>query len=49
MRPHLPTAPRHLALALHKDYEWYARTETLRRRRFEAWLDRGGAQAMAGE
>lgn len=49
MRPHLPTAPRHLALALHKDYEWYARTETLRRRRFQAWLDRGGAQAMAGE
>jgi putative spermidine/putrescine transport system substrate-binding protein len=41
MRPHLPTAPRHLDLALHKDYAWYARTESLRRRRFEAWLAEG--------
>ena len=37
MRPHLPTAPRHLAQALMKDYAWYAATEELRRRRFEAW------------
>ena len=37
MRPHLPTAPRHLELALRKDYGWYAATEDLRRRRFDAW------------
>ena len=37
MRPHLPTAPRHLERALMKDYAWYAATEELRRRRFEAW------------
>jgi putative spermidine/putrescine transport system substrate-binding protein len=37
MRPHLPTAPRHLETALRKDYGWYAATEDLRRRRFEAW------------
>lgn len=37
MRPHLPTAPRHLERALVKDYGWYAATEELRRRRFEAW------------
>ncbi|NBC32061.1 MAG: extracellular solute-binding protein [Alphaproteobacteria bacterium] len=47
MRPHLPTASRHRALALEKDDAWYARTEALRRRRFEAWLaegeDRGAA------
>jgi len=39
MRPHLPTAPRHLEQALVKDYGWYAATEDLRRRRFEAWRD----------
>ncbi len=39
MRPHLPTAPRHLEQALMKDYDWYAATEDLRRRRFEAWRE----------
>ena len=37
MRPHLPTAPLHLERALAEDYGWYAATEDLRRRRFEAW------------
>lgn len=37
MRPHLPTAPRHLAQALRKDDTWYAQTEELRRRWFEDW------------
>ena len=41
MRPHLPTAPRHLERALAKDYGWYAATEDLRRRRFEAWRSEG--------
>lgn len=49
MRPHMPTAPRHLAQALRKDYEWYARTADLRRRRFEAWLAREGAPNAADE
>ncbi len=43
MEPHMPTAPRHLSRALVKDYAWYARTETLRWRRFEAWLEQGPA------
>jgi putative spermidine/putrescine transport system substrate-binding protein len=38
MRPHMPTAARHLAQALDKDDEWYARTADLRRRRFDAWF-----------
>jgi len=38
MRDHLPTTPRHLARAIRQDDGWYARTEALRRRRFEAWL-----------
>jgi putative spermidine/putrescine transport system substrate-binding protein len=40
MPPHMPTAPQHLERAILKDYAWYAQTEELRRRRFEAWLDR---------
>jgi putative spermidine/putrescine transport system substrate-binding protein len=39
MRPHLPTAPRHMERAIVQDHAWYARTERLRRRRFEAWLE----------
>ena len=42
MRPHLPTAPRHLAEAIVKDHAWYAQTAELRRRRFEAWLEGAG-------
>ncbi|MGI9509374.1 MAG: ABC transporter substrate-binding protein [Geminicoccaceae bacterium] len=40
MAPHMPTAPPHLAQALHKDQSWYAKTADLRHRRFEAWLNR---------
>ena len=39
MRPHMPTAPRHLEKAIRQDHQWYAQTEDLRWRRFEAWLD----------
>lgn len=42
MGPHMPTAPRHLAQALHKDDAWYAQTEALRQRWFESWLLKGG-------
>ncbi len=41
MRDHLPNAPQHTARALFGDALWYARTKTLRTKRFEAWL-RGG-------
>ncbi len=41
MRPHLPTAPRHLERAIRRDHDWYTRTKALRHRRFEAWLDEG--------
>jgi len=40
MRPHMPTAPRHLDKAIRQDHQWYAQTEDLRWRRFEAWLDK---------
>ena len=39
MHAHLPTAPRHMQRAVRQDHAWYARTEKLRRRRFEAWLE----------
>ena len=45
MRPHLPTAPRHLAKAIRQDHAWYAQTKALRERRFEAWLNRPKTQA----
>jgi putative spermidine/putrescine transport system substrate-binding protein len=45
MAPHLPTAPRHQAIALEKDDAWYARTAELRRRWFEAWRAGGEADA----
>jgi len=43
MPPHLPTAPRHRERALHKDYAWYAATEALRQRHFQAWRASAGA------
>jgi putative spermidine/putrescine transport system substrate-binding protein len=42
MRDHLPNAPRPDSRALRRDSRWYARTEALRRRRFDAWLAEGG-------
>ena len=41
MRAHLPNAPQHGARSLVRDAAWYANTEALRRRRFEAWLAQG--------
>jgi putative spermidine/putrescine transport system substrate-binding protein len=41
MRAHLPNAPQHGGRALIRDDAWYANTEALRARRFEAWLARG--------
>ena len=38
MRVYLPNAPGHGARRLVRDAVWYANTERLRRRRFEAWL-----------
>jgi putative spermidine/putrescine transport system substrate-binding protein len=49
MRAHMPTAPRHLAQALHKDDEWYARTADLRRRRFDAWFAQHFGPARADQ
>ncbi len=40
MLDHLPNAPRNTRRTLRRDSHWYARTEALRRRRFEAWLAR---------
>ncbi len=42
MRVYLPNAPGHGRRALLRDSAWYANTEALRRRRFEAWLAEGG-------
>jgi len=39
MRNQLPNAPQHAADALYGDSLWYARTRSLRKRRFQAWLD----------
>jgi len=39
MRNQLPNAPQHAAAALYGDSLWYARTRSLRKRRFEAWLN----------
>lgn len=41
MRPHMPTTDNHMERAILQDHEWYARTERLRQRRFEAWLEGG--------
>ncbi|NBC97338.1 MAG: extracellular solute-binding protein [Deinococcus-Thermus bacterium] len=41
MRAHLPNAPQHGPRALVRDSRWYANTESLRQRRFRAWLEAG--------
>jgi putative spermidine/putrescine transport system substrate-binding protein len=41
MADHLPTAPHRMDRALVIDSAWYANTEALRRRRFQAWLAEG--------
>ena len=38
MLHHMPTAPSNLRRAIRADSTWYARTEALRQRWFEAWL-----------
>lgn len=38
IRPHLPTFPPHFSRAIHKDHEWYARTQDQLRERFLQWL-----------
>jgi putative spermidine/putrescine transport system substrate-binding protein len=48
MRPHMPTAPRHLEKAIRQDHRWYAQTEALRTRRFEAWLDEAAPASSRG-
>jgi len=48
MEAYMPTAPRHLDVAILKDDLWYAKTEALRRRRFEAWLAQAGATKTSG-
>jgi putative spermidine/putrescine transport system substrate-binding protein len=40
MRPHLPTAPAHLDTAITRDHQWYTQTQTLRQKRFQAWLQK---------
>jgi len=38
MSDHLPTAKHHLAKALYRDTQWYARTRPLRQAYYEEWL-----------
>lgn len=38
MRPHLPTTEEHMASAINRDHDWYARTTALRERLFRDWL-----------
>lgn len=45
MSDHLPTAPHHLANALHRDTRWYASTSRLRERYFSHWMEGGGVLA----
>jgi len=47
MRVHMPTTEAHLERAILQDHEWYARTERLRHRRFEEWLERGSEETAA--
>lgn len=42
MREQLPTAEHRLSAAIWQDSEWYARTEALRQRMFQAWLATDG-------
>jgi len=46
MRPHLPTAERHMESAIRRDHRWYSQTVDLRQRRFEQWL-RGSPRARS--
>ena len=39
MSDHLPNAPHHQGRAIFRDSAWYSHTDSLRRRRFEAWLE----------
>lgn len=41
MRDHLPNAPQHGPTYLVRDSLWHSHTAALRKRRFEAWLERG--------
>ncbi len=41
MQPHMPTTPAHLESAIRKDADWYARTRSHLKERFDAWLARG--------
>ncbi|MEM7223803.1 MAG: ABC transporter substrate-binding protein [Pseudomonadota bacterium] len=40
MLHHMPTSPGNLDRAIRSDSQWYAHTEAIRQRRFEAWLAR---------
>ena len=42
MQPHMPTTPAHLESAVRKDADWYARTRSHLKERFDAWLAQGG-------
>lgn len=42
MQPHMPTTPAHLESAIRKDSDWYARTRSHLKERFDAWLAKGG-------
>lgn len=44
MLQHMPTSPSHLERAIRTDSLWYARTEGLRQRWFDAWLAKGQTQ-----
>lgn len=44
MRDYLPNADHHGARQLIRDSRWYAHTQPLRTRRFEAWLGQNGEQ-----
>ncbi|MDX1597967.1 MAG: ABC transporter substrate-binding protein [Marinobacter sp.] len=40
MRPHMPTAPEHMANAVIRDHRWYSQTVRLREQWFREWLER---------
>ncbi|MEQ9547001.1 MAG: ABC transporter substrate-binding protein [Marinobacter sp.] len=42
MRPHMPTAPEHMANAVIRDHRWYSQTVRLREQWFRNWLERNG-------
>ncbi|MCY4541321.1 MAG: extracellular solute-binding protein [Rhodobacteraceae bacterium] len=47
MLDHLPNSPKHGQRSLTLDSGWYANTEALRSRRFNAWLEAGQEQGAA--